>query len=62
MVKQDSFILNAFSRDVANAILNSDKWKEALRNDTSNMKDGTRNTPMRKLIRKMPGELVAISK
>lgn len=36
------------------AIVNSNKWAEALRNETRDPKTQYRNTPMRKLIRKMP--------
>ena len=40
------------------AIVNCDKWKDALRNETKDLKTGYRNTPTRKLIRKMPGTVV----
>ena len=43
-------------RDVAVALINSAKWREVLQNETRSSK-GYRETPMRKLIRKMPGEL-----
>lgn len=41
-------------KDVAMALINSPKWKEALRCESRNLKDGVRTTPMRKLISKMP--------
>ncbi|XP_074658298.1 transient receptor potential cation channel subfamily A member 1 homolog isoform X1 [Tubulanus polymorphus] len=41
-------------RDVATVICESDRWEEALRNETSDPSSGRRNTPMRKLIKKMP--------
>lgn len=47
--------LSAF-RDVAFCIVNSEKWKDALRNETLDLITGNRDTPMRKLIRKMPGK------
>ncbi|CAD5117061.1 DgyrCDS5882 [Dimorphilus gyrociliatus] len=40
-------------KDVALAIIGSDNWEEALKNDTTDSM-GRRTTPMRKLIRKMP--------
>ena len=39
--------------DVALQIVKSERWKEALRNITDN--NGVVDTPLRKLIRKMPG-------
>nr|XP_022289771.1 transient receptor potential cation channel subfamily A member 1 homolog isoform X2 [Crassostrea virginica] len=40
--------------DVALVIINSDKWEEAMRNETPDIATGLRTTPMRKLIKKMP--------
>ncbi|XP_041352044.1 transient receptor potential cation channel subfamily A member 1 homolog [Gigantopelta aegis] len=40
--------------DVALSILNSDVWQEALRNAILDLRTGCLDTPMRKLIRKMP--------
>uniref|UniRef100_A0A1I8J8D5 ANK_REP_REGION domain-containing protein n=1 Tax=Macrostomum lignano TaxID=282301 RepID=A0A1I8J8D5_9PLAT len=40
-------------KKVAMTLINSDQWKEALRNETIGEK-GEKDTPMRKLIRKMP--------
>lgn len=40
---------------MAKAIVESEKWKDALRSENLNLKTAARNTPMRKLIRKMPG-------
>ncbi|XP_061171192.1 transient receptor potential cation channel subfamily A member 1 homolog isoform X1 [Saccostrea echinata] len=40
--------------DVASVIINSDKWEEAMRNETPDIATGLRTTPMRKLIKKMP--------
>lgn len=42
------------SRDVAEAIINSDQWDKALRN-TTYLPNGQPTTPLRKLIKKMPG-------
>ena len=42
------------NRDVASAIILSDKWKDALSNETLDLNTGLRVTPMRKLIKKMP--------
>ena len=50
------FVCVTCFRDVAMAIVNSTKWKEALRNETLDLNTGNRDTPMRKLIRKMPGQ------
>ncbi|ELU03480.1 hypothetical protein CAPTEDRAFT_192646 [Capitella teleta] len=41
------------NKDVAMCIVGSVKWEDALRNQTLDLK-GNRDTPMRKLIRKMP--------
>ena len=44
-------------RDVAEAIVHSKKWREALSNETEKMVNNKkiRETPLRKLIKKMPG-------
>ncbi|ELT91340.1 hypothetical protein CAPTEDRAFT_201917 [Capitella teleta] len=42
------------NKDVALCIVGSVKWKDALRNETLDVNTGNRDTPMRKLIRKMP--------
>ena len=47
-----------FFSDVALEIVKSDRWKEALRNTTNN--NGVIDTPLRKLIRKMPGKCIRI--
>lgn len=41
--------------DVATEIVNSVFWEDALRNETIDIATGSRTTPMRKLIKKMPG-------
>lgn len=43
-------------REVALVVINSNKWEEAMRNETPDLATGLRTTPMRKLIKKMPGE------
>ncbi|XP_048765661.1 transient receptor potential cation channel subfamily A member 1 homolog isoform X2 [Ostrea edulis] len=40
--------------EVALVIINSDKWEDAMRNETPDIGTGLRTTPMRKLIKKMP--------
>ncbi|KAI0226875.1 hypothetical protein LSAT2_022672 [Lamellibrachia satsuma] len=45
--------INHGHKDVALALINSVKWREVLQNETQGLK-GYRDTPMRKLIRKMP--------
>ena len=47
-------------RDVCLAIVESEEWKLALLNETMNDRS-MRTTPMRKLIRKMPGNFVKFS-
>ncbi|KAL5009533.1 hypothetical protein ScPMuIL_011838 [Solemya velum] len=42
------------SVEVVNVIIASDVWQEALRNETMDIITGRRNTPMRKLIKRMP--------
>ena len=42
-------------RDVAMAIIRSAQWKNALRNTTKDVALDVETTPLRKLIRKMPG-------
>ncbi|XP_014673121.1 PREDICTED: transient receptor potential cation channel subfamily A member 1 homolog [Priapulus caudatus] len=46
--------INSGRTDVAMAIIESAAWEESLRNDTVNKANGRRQTPMRKLIQKMP--------
>ncbi|XP_064627394.1 transient receptor potential cation channel subfamily A member 1 homolog isoform X2 [Lineus longissimus] len=41
-------------KQVALTIINSERWMDSLRNQTKDLATGMRNTPMRKLIRKMP--------
>ena len=41
--------------EAALAILNDSNWEEAMRNETPDIGTGSRTTPMRKLIKKMPG-------
>ena len=43
-----------YSRDVAMAVINSNSWSHAMKNLSINERSWTRDTPMRKLIRKMP--------
>jgi hypothetical protein len=43
-------------------IINSDKWEDAMRNETPDIGTGLRTTPMRKLIKKMPGQNVKLVK
>ena len=43
-------------REVAQTLIKSDYWKEALRNHTLDLNSNRHDTPMRKLIRKMPGK------
>lgn len=40
--------------EVALVVINSNKWEEAMRNETPDLATGLRTTPMRKLIKKMP--------
>ncbi|KAK3103049.1 hypothetical protein FSP39_016076 [Pinctada imbricata] len=40
--------------EAAMAILNSETWEDAMRNETPDIGTGCRTTPMRKLIKKMP--------
>ncbi|CAC5420395.1 TRPA1 [Mytilus coruscus] len=40
--------------DVAAEIVNSEFWEDALRNETIDIATGSRTTPMRKLVKKMP--------
>jgi len=48
-------IFSCYLREVALVIIQHNDWRQAMRNKT---KDGTTiNTPMRKLIKKLPGEL-----
>ena len=54
------FTLN-INRSVCLAIINSTNWKDSLKNETINEKTGYRDTPMRKLIRKMPGLYMSLS-
>lgn len=42
------------NQDTASAIIKSNYWQEALRNHTLDLNTGRHDTPMRKLIRKMP--------
>ena len=49
-----------FFRDVAKVIVNSTKWRDAMMSETVNPKTGYRDTPMRKLIRRMPGNHLAV--
>ncbi|CAI9718034.1 transient receptor potential cation channel subfamily A member 1 homolog [Octopus vulgaris] len=42
------------NNDVAMLIVSDDRWEEAMQNETLDLKKGYRQTPMRKLIRKMP--------
>ncbi|XP_014772761.1 transient receptor potential cation channel subfamily A member 1 homolog [Octopus bimaculoides] len=42
------------NNDVAMLIVSDDRWEEAMQNETLDFKKGYRQTPMRKLIRKMP--------
>ena len=45
-------------REVVGTILNSDKWMDAMKQAHLDLNaEGIRVTPMRKLIRKMPGML-----
>ena len=44
-------------RDAAVCIVRSKKWEEALRNETKHTNYKMKDTPLRKLIRKMPGLL-----
>ena len=37
------------------ALIESDQWQDALKNKTEGKKDGYCDTPLRNLIRKMPG-------
>ena len=42
-------------RDVASEIVSSEFWEDSLRNKTLDPATGVRTTPMRKLVKKMPG-------
>ena len=54
-------IFNFYScRDTASAIVKSNYWQEALRNHTLDLNTGRHDTPMRKLIRKMPGRFLYV--
>ncbi|XP_071138004.1 transient receptor potential cation channel subfamily A member 1 homolog isoform X4 [Mytilus edulis] len=46
--------------DVATEIVNSEFWEDALRNETLDIATGSRTTPMRKLIKKMPDVAEAV--
>ena len=50
------YALSVVARDVVMTIINSNSWREALMNEDIHMKTGLRVTPMRRLIRKMPGK------
>ena len=45
-------------RDIAIEILKSDHWKSALRNTSQSVHGNKVTTPLRKLIKKMPGKLI----
>ena len=49
----NGFVFNF--RDVASEIVSSEFWEDALRNETLDIATGIRTTPMRKLVKKMPG-------
>ena len=48
---------NVIFRDVATAIVMSEYWEEALKNEYLDPNTGLKNTPIRKLIKKMPGNI-----
>lgn len=53
-LKHRLLVASVTPREVALVIIQHNDWKQAMRNRT---KDGTTiNTPMRKLIKKLPGE------
>ncbi|XP_048240280.1 transient receptor potential cation channel subfamily A member 1 homolog [Haliotis rufescens] len=49
-----SIAIENHNNDVAMVIINSEVWKDALRHSSLNLNTGHLDTPMRKLIRKMP--------
>lgn len=55
-----NIFVTALNRDIALEIIQSDQWKSALRN-TSKSPLGKITTPLRKLIKKMPGEFFSVS-
>ena len=58
---QEPNILIFLCRDTAAAIIKSNYWQEALRNHTLDLNTGRHDTPMRKLVRRMPGKTVTKS-
>ena len=61
-VKNRCETCSCICRDVAMAIVNSPRWKEALMNEMPDLHNsGRRITPMRKLIMKMPGTSVSFT-